>query len=215
MAALTRSCYFARGMNQRRAVLKAGMTLLATGTLRRRGAETIGLGFSLAARFAAGQGDPASLRPQEGDLLVKLGDTGHTPLTPADIPVASIQTLAWAMDPSDKTVRSGSRLNQVILLRFDPTTLAPETRARAADGVVAYTAICTHEGCDIDNFLASEQVVSCSCHFSTFDPRDGARVVEGPAPRVLPALPLKVAGGKLVVAQPFVGRVGFQTGGPR
>jgi Rieske Fe-S protein len=56
------------------------------------------------------------------------------------------------------------------------------------------------------------QQVSCSCHSSTFDPKDGARVVDGPAPRPLPALPLKIVDGKLVVARAFTARVGFETG---
>jgi len=154
----------------------------------------------------------ASIRPKEGDLLVKSGDARNTPLTPDDIPRGAKHTLAWAMDPADKTARSGSRLNQVLLVRLDPETLAPETRARAAAGVVAYTAICTHNGCDIDDWLAAEQLLSCSCHSSSFDPRDGARVVDGPAPRVLPALPLKVVNGTLVVAKPFTAPVGYEKG---
>jgi rieske iron-sulfur protein len=39
---------------------------------------------------------------------------------------------------------------------------------------------------------------------------DGAKVVGGPAPRRLPALPLKIDDGRLVVAKPFIGRPGFQ-----
>jgi Rieske Fe-S protein len=39
---------------------------------------------------------------------------------------------------------------------------------------------------------------------------EGAKVVSGPAPRRLPALPLKIADGQLVVAKPFTGRAGFQ-----
>jgi Rieske Fe-S protein len=34
--------------------------------------------------------------------------------------------------------------------------------------------------------------------------------VSGPAPRRLPALPLKIADNRLVVAEPFTGRPGFQ-----
>ena len=162
--------------------------------------------------FGFRQDDQSSMRPKEGDLLVKAGDAGNTPLTPDDIPLAAGYTLAWAMDPADKTVRSGSRLNQLLLVRFDPEKLAPETRARAAAGVVAYTAICTHNGCDIDDWLAAEQLLSCSCHSSSFDPKDGARVVDGPAPRVLPALPLKIVDGKLVVAKPFTAPVGYEKG---
>jgi len=99
-----------------------------------------------------------------------------------------------------------------MLLRLDPGTLTADTRARSADGVVAYTSICTHTGCDVDTWMAAEQLISCPCHDSVFDPRDGGRVVDGPAPRVLPALPLKVVDGKLVVAGPFSAPIGFQKG---
>ncbi len=182
----------------RRAVLKAGIGL--------------SLGSGLASNLSAGQDDQAFVRPKEGDLLVKSGDSNKTPLTPGDIPRGAMQTLAWAMDPADGTVRSGSRLNQLLLLRLDPVKLAAETQARAADGVVAYTVICTHNGCDVDDWLAGDELLSCSCHASIFDPKDGARVVDGPAPRVLPALPLKVVDGKLVVARPFTARIGFDPG---
>jgi len=37
-------------------------------------------------------------------------------------------------------------------------------------------------------------------------------IVSGPAPRVLPALPLKIVDGTLVVARPFTSRVGFEQG---
>jgi Rieske Fe-S protein len=182
----------------RRAVLKAGINL--------------GLGWRLASRDLVGQDDRASLRPQEGDLLVKSGDSSSTPLTPRDVPPVAAQTMAWAMEPGDRTVRKASRLNQILLLRFDPSTLTAETRSRAADGVVAYTSICTHTGCDVDTWMAAEQLLYCPCHDSMFDPKDGARVVDGPAPRVLPALPLKIVDGKLVVAKPFTASIGFEKG---
>jgi rieske iron-sulfur protein len=166
------------------------------------------LGLSVAWR----QDDPSSVRPKAGDLLIKVGDAGRTPLTPNDIPIGAGYTMAWAMDPANTSVRSGSRLNQVLLLRFDAVALAVETRARAAAGVVAYTSICTHNGCDIDTWLAREQHLFCSCHESIFDPRDGARVVDGPAPRALPALPLRVADGTLVVAETFTAPVGYEKG---
>ena len=131
---------------------------------------------------------------------------------PADIPAGAPQTLAWPMDPSDGTVRSGSRLNQVILLQLDPETMSPETRGRAAGGIVAYTAICTHTGCDVDDWEPTARLLACQCHSSQFDPRDGAKVVDGPAPRPLPALPLKIVDGTLVVAQPFTAAIAFEKG---
>ena len=160
--------------------------------------------------MALGQDDEAILRPQAGDWLVKVGDVGLTPLAPDAIPVAAQQTMAWAMEPRSRIVRSGSRLNRVLLLRFDPDTLAADTRGRAAGGVVAYTAICTHNGCELTDWLDEDQTLSCPCHATTFDPKNGARVIDGPAPRPLPALPLALAEGRLVVSRSFTTRVGFE-----
>ena len=185
-------------MIERRALLKAGMAL--------------GLGLSLESRSLAGQDDGSAARPKEGDFLIKSGDPSKRPLTPDDIPVGAMQTRAWAMDPAGETVRSGSRLNQLLLLRFDPEKLTPETRSRSAQGVVASTSICTHTGCDVDDWVAAAQHITCACHFSEFDPKDGGKVIDGPAPRELPALPLKIVDGKLVVAKPFTTPVGFEKG---
>jgi rieske iron-sulfur protein len=174
--------------------------------IARRTLLMAGLGLALR------QIDAGSSRPQAGDLFVKPGDATKSPLRPGDIPIGTAQTLVWPMDSSNGTVRSGSRLNQVILLRLDPETLSLETRARAADGVVAYTSICTHTGCDVDDWEPSARLLACQCHSSQFDPRDGAKVIDGPAPRPLPALPLKIVDGKLAVAQPFTAPVGFEKG---
>jgi rieske iron-sulfur protein len=173
-------------------------------------AIALGVGICLPRSTALGQDDQAMLRPQPGDWLVKIGDVELMPLAPDAIPVAAQQTMAWAMDPRSRIVRSGSRLNRVLLLRFDPDTLAADTRARAAGGVVAYTAICTHNGCEVTDWLGEDQMLSCPCHATKFDPKDGARVMDGPAPRPLPALPLALAEGRLVVSRSFTTRVGFE-----
>ena len=81
---------------------------------------------------------------------------------------------------------------------------------RAADGVVAYSAICPHTGCEVVNWSADRQILECPCHNSQYDPKAGARVIGGPSPRGLAALPLRVADGKLTVARPFIGRLGIQ-----
>jgi rieske iron-sulfur protein len=156
--------------------------------------------------------DARSARPAVDDVLVKTTDTTLTPLTPADIPLAGTPVIAWAMSASDRTVRNGSRLNRVLLVRLDHEALADKTRAQAASGVVAYSAICTHSGCDVGTLLSKEQLLFCECHESKFDPKDNARVTDGPAPRSLPALPLKIVDGRLVVAAPFTSRVGFENG---
>jgi Rieske Fe-S protein len=132
----------------------------------------------------------------------------HAPLKLDEIVTGGVPIFAWSMDPKDKTVRSGSRFNQIVIVRLEAAGLSEETKVRAVDGVVAYSAICTHEGCEVDDWIAGERLLHCTCHFSRFDPGDNAKVVDGPASRQLPALPLKVVEGRLVVASPFTSRVG-------
>jgi rieske iron-sulfur protein len=171
-----------------------------------------GLLLAWLAPVTAGAQDGRAARPAAGDWLVKTGDGSLTPLTPDDIPAAANPMMAWAMTPDSSVVKSGSRLNRILLVRLDPAGLVEQTRARAAGGVVAYSAICTHTGCEVGAYLADEQQLYCECHQSKFDPRDQARVTDGPAPRNLPALPLQIAEGRLVVAGPFTARPGFEQG---
>jgi rieske iron-sulfur protein len=176
----------------------------------RRAALEMGFCLVLAPRIALALTDPTHERPREGDVLVAVGATPSEPLKPEDLPFVGKQTFTWPMDPATGTVRDGSRLNKVLLLRLDPEGLDPETKEHAADGVVAYSAICVHTGCDVTEWHPDRQLLECPCHYSTFDPKEGAKVVSGPAPRRLPALPLKIVDGRLVVARPFTGRAGFQ-----
>ena len=60
-------------------------------------------------------------------------------------------------------------------LRLDPDRLAG-----APDGYVAYSKVCTHAGCPVGLYLASEQHLVCPCHQSTFDVLDGATPDRGP-----------------------------------
>jgi len=155
--------------------------------------------------------DDAVAPPQAGDALVfAYGDRAGQVIAPADVVLGAKQVLAYPMQPTNRRVRDGSRLNQLILVRVPPEKLIGETRARAADGVVAYSGVCTHTGCDLTDWFGDSLHFKCPCHESEFDPGDSARVVSGPAPLPLAALPLKLVDGAFVVAGPFEGRVGFQ-----
>jgi len=149
---------------------------------------------------------PENERPKEGDWLVSIQSESPVPLKAEDIPSGGPPVVAWPMDGN--LVRKGSRLNKVLLLRLDPATLVGLTQQRAAEGVVAYSAICPHAGCDVDAWVDDQKILECSCHYSRYNPRNGAAVLDGPAPRALPALPLKIVDGNLVVAKPFTARVG-------
>jgi rieske iron-sulfur protein len=180
---------------QRRCVLKACCGLALCGAAAARGDDT----------------EDAAAPPQPGDALVfAYGDRAGQVIAPPDVLLGAKQVLAYPMKPETRRVRDGTRLNQLIVVRLPPERLGDETRARAADGVVAYSGVCTHTGCDVTDWYGDVLRFKCPCHESEFDPGDGARVVGGPAPLPLAALPLKLVDGTLVVAGPFEGRVGFQ-----
>jgi rieske iron-sulfur protein len=172
-----------------------------------------GLGLLMADGVTA-QDDPRRARPQTNDRFVfASGDRKGQVITLADLPAGGPPLTAYPMDATSKVVRDDSRLNQVLLVRLDPNGLQGDTRARAAEGIVAYSAVCTHTGCDIWDWQPASSTIKCPCHFSEFDLRESARVLNGPAPRRLPALPLKIVDGMPAVAGSFIGRPGFESGG--
>lgn len=134
-------------------------------------------------------------------------------IAPSDVTVDAQQILAYPFDPAAQLTRDGTRLNQIVLVRVTPERLAPATLARSADGIVAYSGVCTHTGCDVTDWRADERRFKCPCHESEFDPADAARVVGGPAPLPLAALPLTIANGELTIQGPFQGYVGFMQPG--
>ncbi len=155
--------------------------------------------------------DATSVPPQLGDRFVFLtGDKEGEVVKVDDLELGGPQAQVYPVDPKTGVVRDNSRLNLVILIRLDPKVLDEETRARAADGVVAYSGVCTHQGCPVSMWSTELNALFCSCHGSVYDPKDGAEVVGGPAPRPLPALPLKMEDGVPTVAAAFSGRVGSQ-----
>jgi Rieske Fe-S protein len=170
------------------------------------------LGLALAPLLLAGparaaeEGEGAK-PPAPGDRFIFLtGPKKGQVVRAEDLALGGPQMQAYPMAP-DGTVRD-TRLNLVILARFDPAALTDETRARGADGVVAYSAICTHQGCPVNMWSKEHNAFVCSCHGSIFDPRNAAEVIFGPAPRPLAALGLKLEDGVVTVASTFSGRVG-------
>jgi cytochrome b6-f complex iron-sulfur subunit len=59
---------------------------------------------------------------------------------------------------------------------------------------VAYSAVCTHQGCTV---AYNNGQLACPCHGSVFDPAHGAAVVNGPAQRPLPEIPVAVRSGEV------------------
>ena len=180
-----------------------------------KSALLVGFALPLVDEAIGDESPAASEHPQEGDRFVFTeGEHKGTELKPTDLPLNGPPVLAWPKDPKSGVVRDGSRLNQVLLLRLDPASLDDETRAQAADGTVAYSAICTHEQCPVDGWVedGGRHVLKCFCHDSEYDPRANAKVISGPAPRNLPALPMRIDDGLLVAAGTSLSKVGSRPG---
>jgi ubiquinol-cytochrome c reductase iron-sulfur subunit len=141
----------------------------------------------------------------------RLVDEHGKPLRAADIEEKNFYT-AFPEGADKEDVGSA-----LILVRLpsDRLHLPPENAGYDADGVLAFSKICTHAGCAISLYRAPlfepndpPPALICPCHYSTFDPARGGEVTFGPAGRKLPMLPLEVRGGFLHARDNFDEPVG-------
>ena len=171
-------------------------------------AGSIGLKLSVGAAKAD---DPRKIRPQQGDDLVfPSWDNEGRPILITDVRIGGPPILAYPRDPESGVVREKSRLNQILLLRFNASELSEKTKPDTVNGIVGYSGVCTHTGCSVTEWDPAARNLLCPCHASQFDPRERAKPVGGPATRALPILPLALNDNALKVAGSFSGRVGFK-----
>ena len=164
--------------------------------------------------MATGLVSPIALTPGSAQaqpavqLLVDAGaEADFKPLRPDDIQMMK-PILAFPFDAETGTPKKESRLNKMVVIRLPEEKMTPETRARSVSGVVAYSSICTHQGCDVKTWMSKESVLACYCHASKFDLFDGAKVVAGPASSALRAIPLALNGEFLSIAAPLPPKAG-------
>lgn len=153
---------------------------------------------------------PAEGMPQENDRLVFAdGDFEGKPVTMDKLTVGGAPIVATPSDPASGTPREGSRFNKIVLVRLAPEDIADDVREHAADGVVALSAICTHQACTVNGWNAEAKALLCFCHGSQFFPGQGGKVAKGPARKRLPVLPVKTGhGGTILVAAALLGKPG-------
>lgn len=135
------------------------------------------------------------------------GDKEGQPITPDDVKIGEPPLLAYPMDPATQTVLI-SRASLLLLMRLKDADLDPSTKPHSADGIVAYSGVCTHEGCPISGNHENQRMAVCNCHGSTFDLGNNGAVAHGPAVRRLAMLPVTITDGALVVAGKLDGPIG-------
>ena len=150
----------------------------------------------------------ARSRAEPGDHLVYMtGDNEGKVVAPADVKLGEPPVLVYPMDPKSQTVIQ-SRASLLLLVRLKDDEIGPSTKPHSADGIVAYSAVCTHNGCPITSIHENKHMIVCNCHGSTFDVGNDGAVANGPATRRLAMLPVTITDGALVVAGKLDGPVG-------
>jgi quinol---cytochrome c reductase iron-sulfur subunit len=162
----------------------------------------------------------ASLGPKPGDEIgaspwrrgTRVVDEDGAQLAPAAVKVGTFVTAF--PDGADKR-ELGS---PVVLVRLPPEELdlPPDRSDWDADGVLAFSKICTHAGCTINLYRyplfpaqSPGPALVCPCHYSTFDPATGGNRIFGPAGRSLPQLPMALDdAGRLIAGGDFSEPIG-------
>jgi ubiquinol-cytochrome c reductase iron-sulfur subunit len=191
----------------------ARMASAAEGVTRRKaiagaaGVAGIGLGAALVA-------PAASLGPNVGSILENspwqkgrhLVDEQGKRISADDLAVGDFLTAFPEKITGERRERADVPV-VLVRMRADELQLSPDRAGWAPEGFVAYSQICTHAGCAVTMFRypLSEQTshppaLVCPCHYSTFDPRRGAKVTFGPAGRPLPQLPLAIDSDRTLMA---------------
>ncbi|MFW1677079.1 ubiquinol-cytochrome c reductase iron-sulfur subunit [Pontibacter sp. JAM-7] len=171
----------------------------------------IGSTAGLASEAEAASKKPSNMRPKPGDVLVIEDGHGNArPISASELVLGAQQVMAFPQDPESGVIRSGSRFNKIMVMRLDTAQMDEDTKQHSEDGVVAYSAICTHQGCDVNSFIEDKKEFFCFCHYSRFDPYAAGKVTNGPATRRLAMLPIKIVDDLIVVKEEFTRSPGYK-----
>jgi len=175
-------------------------------------------GAGLLVGLSLGPGDveaakkPDRLPPQVGDrLMITRGPNKDKFLRPEMLDVGERQVEGFPYGVEDDVLRRRNRLNRLLFVKADPEAMDDDVAPRAADGVLVYSAVCTHKGCTIKSWVAEKQHVRCHCHLSEFAVLTGGSVHGGPARAPLPMLSVAIDDeGYVVVAEAFNRKPGYK-----
>ena len=188
----------------------AGVDGATAPTTGRRTFNAALLATALSPLAALAQTPGATGRPKAGQMLAFAAEErSGQQLKPTDIALGADPVLAYPMEPGGAVLQS--RGNMLAVARVPVQALSPEAKALAPDGIVAFSAVCTHYGCPVTKTDAAQTHLICNCHGSAFDVGKRGVVVKGPATRRLAMLPLKLEGSNLVIAGGFDGPIGPPT----
>jgi len=106
-------------------------------------------------------------------------------------PPAQIPTYVTSGGSGGRILSNAASIPVNQSLTFNDPTYGPFILIHLdSDQFVAYSAICTHAGCEVQ-FNPYAKEITCPCHGAVYDPYNNAQVVSGPAPLPLQKIPIQ------------------------
>lgn len=188
----------------RRDLLKSGCALVGTAAL-------VSIGGGLNAFAAGGRGlqpQPPGAPERHDSFVYTDGPNKGKDVMLADIVLDAPPITVQAKDEAG-AVRESEKAT-VLLYRVAPEKIPDDIRGDTVDGVIAYSALCTHQGCMVSGWDAPTKQFICPCHTGLFDPLKGGLNTAGAPTRALPQIPLKEHDGKVVIGDAIVSWIGVK-----
>jgi len=102
-----------------------------------------------------------------------------------------------AESSSSKKIIEDASLKVGATHNFESKAGTPAVLFRTKNGVFAYSAVCTHEGCTVQ-FNPASKNLQCGCHGAVFDPLNDAKVLTGPTSKPLAKIKVATEGAWIV-----------------
>jgi Rieske Fe-S protein len=118
-------------------------------------------------------------------------------------PQAQVPTYVTSGQSGGRLLSNAANIPVNQSLTFNDPTLGPFVLIHLDnDQFVAYSAICTHAGCQVQ-FNPYAREITCPCHGAVYDPYNKAQVIAGPAPLPLQKIPIQydAATGNIYLAK--------------
>ncbi len=176
----------------RRDMLKSTCTLVGATAF-------VTIGGSLKA-FAEPQKDA----PQVGDVFVFTDGPKKGSVVMVDDVVLDAAPLTVMPKDPNGAVRDGDNFT-TLLYRVAKEKVPADMANDTVNGVMAYSAVCTHQGCLMTELHKPNDVTNafgfiCPCHDAIFDPLQEGKNTAGATSATLAYFPIKSDGGKIVVS---------------
>jgi Rieske Fe-S protein len=191
---------------ERRDLLKSGCAVAGAAAL-------VTVGGSVNAFAAGGRGSQPQPfgAPERHDLMVytdgpKKGQDVMTADIVADAPPITVQ----AKDPVTGNVRESEKSTILVYKTSTPEKFAADIVGDTWKGIIAFSELCTHQGCLVSGWDAATKQFVCPCHAGMFDPFTGGTNTAGAKTRDLPQIPVKDDDGKLIVSDAIMSWIGVK-----